>query len=50
MTTYHLMADFARTEGLLYFVLIFVGMLGYVLRPGAKRHFDDAAAIPFKED
>ena len=30
--------------------LFFLGVLAWVVRPGAKRAADDAASIPFKED
>ena len=41
---------FAQTWGLVYLVILFIGMLIYALRPGAKKKFEDAAQIPFKED
>jgi len=41
---------FAKTWGLVYLVILFVGVLIYALRPGAKRKFEDAAHIPLKED
>ena len=40
----------AQTWGLLYLFVLFVGMLIYALRPSARKKFDDAAQIPFKED
>jgi cytochrome c oxidase cbb3-type subunit 4 len=45
-TTLH----FAQTTGLVYFLLIFVGVLVYALRPRAKEKFDRAARIPLAED
>ncbi len=41
---------FAQTWGLVYLIVLFVGMLVYALRPGAKKKFDDAAQIPLRED
>jgi len=41
---------FAQTWGLVYLMVLFIGMLIYALRPGAKKKFEDAANIPFKED
>ena len=40
----------AQTWGLGYLFALFVGMLIYALRPSARKKFDDAAQIPFKED
>ena len=47
---YEFLADFAQTGGLLYFFILFIGILAYVLWPSNKEKFDDAAQIPFKED
>ncbi len=41
---------FAQTSGLVYFLLMFVGVLVYALRPRAKAKFDRAARIPLAED
>ena len=40
----------ADTYGLIYLVVIFVGIVGYALWPGNRKKFDDAARIPFEED
>lgn len=47
---YHSLARFAQTWGLVYMVIIFIGVLVYAFRPGAKKTFDDAARMPLKED
>ncbi|MGJ3261552.1 MAG: cbb3-type cytochrome oxidase subunit 3 [Rhodospirillales bacterium] len=47
---YTTLAEFAQTWGLVYMVAIFIGVLIYALRPGAKKKFDEAAKIPLKED
>tara|TARA_X000001316_G_scaffold6901_1_gene1704 strand:- start:429 stop:578 length:150 start_codon:yes stop_codon:yes gene_type:complete len=47
---YETIAAFSKTWGLVYLVVLFVGVLVYALRPGAKKKFQDAAQIPFKED
>ncbi|MBO6947429.1 MAG: cbb3-type cytochrome c oxidase subunit 3 [Rhodospirillales bacterium] len=47
---YTTLAEFAQTWGLVYMVAIFIGVLIYALRPGAKKKFDRAARIPLKED
>ena len=44
------LSQFAQTWGLVYLVIMFLAVLVYALRPGAKSQFDDAARIPFKED
>lgn len=48
--TFQDISYFAQTWGLLYLIILFVGMLIYAFRPGAKKKFDNAALIPFKED
>ena len=41
---------FAQTFGLFFLIAMFVVVLIYALRPGARKKFHDAAQIPFKED
>ena len=50
MFEYNVLANFAQTWGLLYFVAIFIGILIYVMWPKNKKRFDDAANIPLRED
>ncbi|MEP3275082.1 MAG: cbb3-type cytochrome c oxidase subunit 3 [Stappiaceae bacterium] len=50
MFGYNELAGFAQTWGLLYFVLLFIGILAYALWPKNKKRFDDAANIPLRED
>ena len=40
----------AGAYGLIYFILMFIGVLIYALWPGNRKKFDDAARIPLKED
>lgn len=47
---YEFFADFAQTGGLIYFFILFVGILAYALWPANKKKFDEAAQIPLKED
>lgn len=47
---YETIAAFSKTWGLVYLVVLFAGVLVYALRPSAKKKFQDAAQIPFKED
>jgi len=48
--TYRMLAEFAQTWGLLYFVSVFVLVLVYVFWPSRKRMYDDAARVPLRED
>ncbi len=48
--TYKAFAEFAQTWGLLYFVLIFLGVLVYALNPKRRKQFDEAARIPLEKD
>lgn len=48
--TYETLSHFAQTWGLIYFMVIFAGVLIYALRPKARAKFEDAARIPFRED
>lgn len=48
--SYEAFRHFADSWGLVYMVVIFLAVLGLVLRPGAKKAARDAADIPFKDD
>jgi cytochrome c oxidase cbb3-type subunit 4 len=48
--TYKQLAEFAQTWGLLYFVLIFLGVVAYAMWPSNKKKFDDASRIPLDKD
>jgi len=48
--TYEGLSQFAHTWGLIYLAALFVGVLIYAFRPGARKKFEDAARIPLKED
>jgi cytochrome c oxidase cbb3-type subunit IV len=50
MTTYNILAQFAQTGGLLYFVLLFAVIVVYALRPRNRARFDAAARIPLSKD
>lgn len=47
---YNAMRQFADSWGLLFMVLVFVGAVLFTLRPGSKKHADEAARIPLKDD
>lgn len=48
--TYDAAVAFAQTWGLVYFVLIFAGVLAYALWPSNGKRFDEAASMPLRED
>ena len=48
--TYKMLAEFAQTWGLLYFVAVFLSALAYALWPSRKHQFDEAARMPLRED
>jgi cytochrome c oxidase cbb3-type subunit 4 len=50
METYTAMRHFADSWGLVFLFVVFVGMVLFLLRPGAKKAAEDAAQIPLKED
>ena len=48
--TYRMVAQFAQTWGLVYFVSIFVAASVYALWPSRQGVFDEAARMPLRED
>ena len=48
--TFETVSVFAQTWGLVFLVVMFVAAMIYALRPGARKNFEDAAQIPFKEE
>ncbi len=48
--TYASFAEFAQTWGLVYFFVIFIGVLVYALWPKNRKTFDEASNIPLRED
>ncbi|TBW37178.1 cbb3-type cytochrome c oxidase subunit 3 [Siculibacillus lacustris] len=50
MSSYASVAQFAQTWGLVYFFVIFAGVLAYALWPSNRRSFDEASRIPLRED
>lgn len=49
-TTYSALAQFAQTWGLVYFVLLFLGVAAYAFYPRNRSRFDEAARMPINED
>lgn len=50
MSTYDTLRHFADSWGLLFLMLVFVGVIIWVLRPGSGRHYREQAEIPFKHE
>jgi cytochrome c oxidase cbb3-type subunit 4 len=48
--TYAKFAEFAQTWGLAYFVIVFLAVLFYALRPSQQQRFKQAALMPLRED
>ncbi|MHA1158362.1 MAG: cbb3-type cytochrome c oxidase subunit 3 [Alphaproteobacteria bacterium] len=48
--TYSALAHFAQSWGLLYFFVVFVGVVAFVMWPSRRRRYDDAGNIPLQED
>jgi cytochrome c oxidase cbb3-type subunit 4 len=48
--TYRILAEFAQTWGLAYFVAVFLLVLAYALWPSRQREFDEASRMPLRED
>jgi cytochrome c oxidase cbb3-type subunit 4 len=49
-STYQFLAQLAQSAGLLYFFAVFLAICAYAYWPRNKARFDEAAAIPLKED
>lgn len=47
---YHVMREFADSWGLLFLTLFFVGVVLFAFRPGSRKHAEEAAQIPLKDD
>lgn len=48
--TYRILAEFAQTWGLVYFLALFAIVLVYALWPSRQKAFDEAARMPLRED
>lgn len=47
---YESFRHFADSWGLVYLVVVFVGVILYTFRPGSKKVADEIAQIPLKEE
>ena len=50
MDTYSFLRELADSWALLILTLIFLGVIGWAFRPGARALHNDAAAVPFRND
>lgn len=49
-STYDLLRHLADSWGLVVMLVIFIGLVAWPFRPGARRHNDEAANLIFKDD
>jgi cytochrome c oxidase cbb3-type subunit 4 len=49
-TTYESLRAFAASWGLIFFGVIFLGVVAYVFWPSRKKQFEQDAQIPLRED
>lgn len=47
---YSFFRQFADSWGLLYLVVLFVGIVLFTFRPGSKKIAEETSRIPFSED
>lgn len=47
---YHSMREFADSWALLAMTIFFIGSVLFAFRPGSKKHAEEAARIPLKDD
>ena len=50
MSDYDLLRHFADSWGLVAMTLLFLALIGWTFRPGARRQLDDAANSIFRSD
>lgn len=48
--SYETMRHFADSYGLIFLGIVFVTMVGWTFRPGARRHHEHAANLIFDEE
>lgn len=49
MSQYDQLRHFADSWGLLFLTILFIGIVLWVFRPGAKKSYDEQAEIPLKD-
>lgn len=50
MSDYTALRHFADSWGLLAMTILFLGLIGWALRPSARGHYRDAATMIFRSD
>jgi cytochrome c oxidase cbb3-type subunit 4 len=48
--THEQITEFVGLWGMIFFIVLFFGVLAYTFWPKSRQRFKDAADIPFKED
>ncbi len=48
--TYDQVASISQVAALLFFIVLFAGVVLYAFWPGNKRRFDEAAKLPLEDD
>ena len=48
--THHDVTQISQIVALIFFVVLFVGVIVYVFWPGNKRKFDEAARLPLEDE
>ncbi len=49
-STYELLRQLADSWGLMAMVVVFLGLIAWPFRPGARKHSDEAATMIFKDE
>ncbi len=47
---YEKLRHFADSWGLVFMVLVMIGVLAWTFRPGAGKHHEDASMIPLRDE
>jgi cytochrome c oxidase cbb3-type subunit IV len=47
---YEQVASISQVAALIFFILLFAGVVLYAFWPGNKKRFDDAARLPLEDD
>lgn len=48
--TYDQVASISQVAALIFFIVLFAGVVLYAFWPGNKKQFDEAAKLPLEED
>jgi cytochrome c oxidase cbb3-type subunit 4 len=48
--TYEQVASITQIAALIFFIILFAGVLIYAFWPGNKKRFEDAARLPLEKD